>query len=152
MLAFEGEPPRLRAGYAARLPFRYEAGPLGIAVGGALFLQIPPNWGWSEPQTDEPRRAGLCVVSTDAAGVELRARVVDQGLLAVAIRGRALAAGERIELVYGAGPAGALVDRFAERRAPIQFAVDGDGDGTRGFLPDPPTRRRRRRARRRSSR
>lgn len=78
-------------------------------------------------------------MSTDAPGVELRARVVDQGLLAVAIGGRALLAGERIELVYGAGPEGARVDRYAERRAPIQFAVDGDGDGTRGFLPDPPT-------------
>lgn len=87
---------------------------------------------------EDPAAAGFTEIATSAAGVELAARAADRGLLEIAIGGRALAAGERVDVVYGAGAAGALVDRFAERAAPIHFAVDGDGDGVRSFLAEPP--------------
>jgi hypothetical protein len=40
--------------------------------------------------------------------------------------------------VYGAGPARAQTDRYAERGSRFWIAVDGDGDGVRAFLPDSP--------------
>ena len=52
--------------------------------------------------------------------------------------GRPLVAGDRIEIVYGAGPARAQTDRYAERGSRFWVAVDGDGDGVRAFLPDSP--------------
>ena len=52
--------------------------------------------------------------------------------------GRPLAAGDRLEIVYGAGPARAQTDRYAERGSRFWIAVDGDGDGARAFLADSP--------------
>jgi len=137
-LAFEGAAPALRAGEPASFPFVYEAGPLGIATGGVLFLQVPSYWGWSQPQAEDPDAPGYTEVSTDAAGVTLAPEVMGRDLLGVRIDGRALRSGERVRLHYGAGPLGALPDRFAERRAKIFFAVDGDGDGSRSFLAELP--------------
>jgi hypothetical protein len=137
-LAWEGAPPVLRAGEPASFPIVYEAGPLGIQPGGVLFLQIAPQWGWSAPQPDAPEAPGYTTVATDAAGVALAPAVRGENLLAVEIGGRALREGERVRLTYGAGPAGATVDRFAERRARLFLAVDADGDGVRAFLSDPP--------------
>ncbi|HWP64593.1 MAG TPA: CehA/McbA family metallohydrolase [Candidatus Limnocylindria bacterium] len=121
-----------------RWTFEYTAGPLGIAVGGMLFFQPPPFWSWSPPQTDEPERPGFTTVETAAPGVTLDTRAVTEGLLAATVGGRGLAAGETVTLVYGAGPAGALADRYAERGSPFWFAVDGDGDGVRKLVADPP--------------
>ena len=45
---------------------------------------------------------------------------------------------ERLTFLYGAGPAGARVDRFAERGERFWIAVDGDGDGVRALLSDTP--------------
>jgi hypothetical protein len=131
-------PERVVAGGSASFAFVFEAGPQGIAEGGALFLQVPPFWGWSTPQASEPAAAGFTDVETDAEGVTLRAVTLDQGLLAVEIAGRALRAGERVRLRYGSGAAGARVDLFAERGVRFFFAVDGDGDGVRAFLADAP--------------
>lgn len=116
----------------------YEAGPAGVAAGGAVYLQVSPFWGWSTPQTESPTAAGYTEVTTAAEGVILEPRTLDQQLLAVTVRGRALAAGERLRIDYGAGPAGAVADRFAEAASRFWIAVDGDGDGVRGLIAESP--------------
>lgn len=138
LLAEESGPDPAEAGGEGRWVLEYTAGPLGIAVGGALYFQVSPFWGWSTPQVDVPEAPGFTVVSSEAEGVELRPVTVDRQLLAVEIAGRALAEGERLRIDYGAGGPGATADRYAERRSPFWFAVDGDGDGVRRLLPDPP--------------
>jgi hypothetical protein len=133
----EGEA-RAVAGRPGRWRLVYEAGPLGVAVGGAVFFQVPPFWGWSTPQVREPDGPGYTEVSIDADGASIAPATIDQGLLAITIGGRALREGERIRLVYGAGASGALADRYAERDSPFWFAVDGDGDGVRAMVKNPP--------------
>ncbi len=129
----------VRAGEAARFRIVYEAGPLGIAVGGALYLQSSPFWGWSPPQLAAPDALGFTTVETEAEGVALRPFVHGGGLLEIGIAGRVLAAGERVVVDYGAGEAGALADGFAEREETLFLAVDGDGDGARQLIEAPPT-------------
>ena len=126
------------AGGFGRYPIVYEAGPLGVAVGGWVMLQVSPYWGWSDPQPIEPAAPGYTEVSTDADGVVLTPAPLGEALLGVEISGRALAAGERIRFDYGAGDVGARADRFAERDSRFFVAVDGDGDGVREFVADPP--------------
>ncbi len=128
---------RARAGEPGRFRIGFETGPEGIAVGGRIFFQVSPFWGWSTPQVEVREAAGFTTVETEAAGVELVPTTVDRQLLAVDVAGRALAPGERIEFTYGAGPSGAMADRFAEAGSPIFLAVDGDGDGLHGFLAEP---------------
>ena len=99
---------------------------------------MSPFWGWSTPQTERPRALGYTTVETDAVGVELSAETLDQQLLAIGVGGRALAAGEEVEITYGAGPAGALADRYAERESRFWVAVDGDGDGVRELIAESP--------------
>ncbi len=127
------------AGRPGRWAFLYEAGPLGIAEGGALFFQAPPFWGWSTPQVQSETYEGFTRVTTDAAGVELRPQTIDTGLLRIAVSARPLAAGERVRIVYGAGARKALADRYAERDSRFWFAVDGDGDGVRALLSEAPS-------------
>jgi len=129
----------LRAGDYARIEIIYEAGPLGIDSGGELHFQVSSFWQWDPPQNIEPDAPGYTEVRTDATGVELALEWYGTELLAITIGGRRLEAGERIEIVYGAGPVGAKVDLFAERGARLWFSVDGDGDGVRKFIDDPPT-------------
>jgi hypothetical protein len=126
------------AGRAGRWTIVYAAGPLGVAEGGLIFLQVPPFWGWSEPQTDYPSFPGLVRASTEAEGVDLAIEIPDRQLVALRVTGRALREGERVEIVYGAGDAGAIADRFAERDSPFWISVDGDGDGVRKILEDSP--------------
>jgi hypothetical protein len=135
----EKGPRRVVAGGTGTWTLVYEAGPDGIAVGGRLFLQVSPFWGWSTPQVQREEEAGYTRVSTDAPGVTLEPETLDQQLLGIRVAGRALAAGERVRIEYGAGPRGAHADRFAERGSRFWFAVDGDGDGVRGLMPDSPT-------------
>jgi hypothetical protein len=116
----------------------YEAGPEGVAVGGAVYLMSSPFWGWSTPQARDPELHGYTEVTTQAAGVELETRNPDAQLLEIRIGGRALAPGERLQMVYGAGEVGAGPDRYAERGERFWIAVDGDGDGVRGILADSP--------------
>ncbi|MBW2396545.1 MAG: CehA/McbA family metallohydrolase [Deltaproteobacteria bacterium] len=127
-----GEAPTLAAGESAKFPIVFTAGRHGIQEGGLLFLMVPPFWGWSGIALP-----GFTEVETSVPGLQLEPRVLDRQLLAVALRGRGLEAGEQVRLVYGAGAAGARVDRFAERDAPFQLAVDGDGDGVRRLLAEP---------------
>jgi len=129
---------RVAAGETGRWTILYEAGELGIAEGGWLFFQVPPHWGWSDPQPLSAEAPGYTEVTTGAEGVELEPATLDTGLLGIRIAGRALAAGERVRIVYGAGPLGARADRFAERRSRFWIGVDGDGDGIRGLLAEQP--------------
>jgi hypothetical protein len=103
-----------------------------------LFLQVSPFWGWSTPQVEREDRAGYTSVTTDGPGVSLAPSTVDQQLLGIRVEGRALVAGRRVRIEYGAGPQAARADRFAERGSRFWVAVDGDGDGVRGLLPDSP--------------
>ena len=133
-------PGPVRIGEMHRFRFEYEAGPLGIAEGGALFLQVSPFFGWSKIQLAASDLAGFTTFSTNAEGVRLEVGKIDNAyLLPIVVRGRALRAGERIEVVYGAGERKAQVDRFAERGERFWFHVDGDGDGVRGVVVDSPS-------------
>lgn len=125
-------------GTAHRFEIVYEAGPLGIGEGGVVFLQPSPFWGWGPPQIEMEEAPGYTEVSTEASGVELGV-TNPGGLLAVEIRGRSLEQGERLRFVYGAGPRGVRVDRYAESAARIWVAVDGDGDGVRSLLDEVPS-------------
>ena len=130
--------PRVPAASPARLPVVFETGPLGVAEGGAVFLQPSPFWDWDPPQTRYPDAPGYTTVSTDAEGVELEADDATNAFLAVTIRGRALRPGEQLRFVYGDGEVGARVDRFAEERSPLYVSVDGDGDGVRATVRNGP--------------
>ncbi|MGB5177056.1 MAG: CehA/McbA family metallohydrolase, partial [Thermoanaerobaculia bacterium] len=125
------------AGSPGQWTLLYEAGPLGIAEGGWLFVQAPPFWGWSAPQVLNQEGVGFSLVSTAAEGVVLDAQTVDQGLLGIEIQGRPLEEGERVQVVYGAGDLGAVADRFAESESAFFVAVDGNGDGVRKLVPGP---------------
>ena len=128
----------LMARQGGRFRLVYEAGPLGIAEGGMVFLQVSPFWGWSTPQVDHPSAPGFTEVTTEAKGVVLEAQTLDQQLLGIRITGREMRPGERLRLVYGAGPALARVDDYAEQDSRFWMAVDGDGDGVRQILKDSP--------------
>lgn len=133
-------------GEPGRWTIRFEAGPLGVAEGGVVYLQVSPYWGWSWPVPDDGRlpveamagRLGLTTVTTDAEGVIPLARAVEQQLMAIVISGRELRPGEGLTITYGAGSAGARPDRFAEAESPFWIAVDGDGDGLRGLIAEAP--------------
>ena len=129
----------VRAGSRARVRIRYEAGPEGIAEGGILFLQTSPFWEWQPAQTRGREYDGYSTAKSLADGVELEAETYGQGLVGFTIRGRPLAEGERVEIVYGAGPTGARVDRYAERESPIWLHVDADGDGVRSVVAESPS-------------
>ncbi len=135
----DGGPPFATVGAPDRFVLVYEVGPLGIATGGAIHLQVSPFWDWSTPQVEWEEGPGFTTVEADAPDVELEAGTLDQQLLGIEVTGRALRPGELVRIVYGAGPAGAIADRYAERASRFWFAVDGDGDGTRLFLADSPT-------------
>ena len=126
------------AGQPARFRLVFEVGPLGIAKDGAIYLQVSPFWGWSTPQTRDSEAAGYTTFETSASDIELKPRTVAPQLLQLQVTGRPLVAGDRVTLVYGAGPARAVADRFAERGSRFWFAVDGDGDGVRQVLEDSP--------------
>jgi hypothetical protein len=125
------------AGGIGRWTLVFEAGPEGIAPGGFVRLTAPAFWDWSPAQASWPEGPGFTTAECAAPGVELEARASPQGL-AFHVRGRALAAGERMRIVYGAGEAGARADRYAERESRLWIGVDGDGDGNARLLVDSP--------------
>jgi Protein of unknown function (DUF3604) len=138
LLLPDGDDGSVTAGASRAWTLRYEAGPLGVADGGTVFFQPPPFWGWSTPQVEARDAPGFTTVE-GPANLELDVFTADQWLLAIGIQGRALQAGETLTLVYGAGPAGARADRFRDAESLLRFAVDGDGDGVREIVPDPPS-------------
>jgi hypothetical protein len=131
-------PASVTAGTPGTWTILYEAGPLGIAEGGMIFLQISPFWGWTTPQAVDEQVPGYTTVTTDAPGVELHPSTLGQQLLGIQVAGRALRSGERIRVVYGVGPLGARADEYAERGSRFWISVDGDGNGTRKTLADSP--------------
>lgn len=137
-------PTEIMARDRGRWTLEFTAGPHGIQAGGRVFLMVSPFWGWSLPQTRSGELPGFTTVKPAApleAGdaLELAAESLGNQLLAVEIRGRNLAPGEALTFVYGAGPALAIADSYAERESHFWFAVDADGDGVRAVLPDCPT-------------
>jgi hypothetical protein len=137
----EGEKPRASAGRPGSWVLIYEAGPLGVAEGGAIGLQVSPFWGWSSPQVRNEQGPGFTTVTAldEEDGLQLKADTWGDRLLGIEVRGRALRPKERVRIHYGAGPAGALADRYAEEASRLWITVDGDGDGVRGLLEDSPT-------------
>ena len=132
------EPEHPRVSSRGRFRIGFEVRPQGVATGGGVYLQVSPFWEWSTPQTSDPQGDGYTEVRCDAPDVELEPQTLGPQLLGILNRGRALAPGERIEIDYGAGPAGAATDRFAERSSRFWVAVDGDGDGFRKLVADSP--------------
>jgi len=126
------------AGSRQRIEIVFEAGPLGVAEGGAVFLQPSPFWEWDTPQVAFPEAPGFTEVRDAPGGVELELDDRSEGMLIAWVRGRALRPGETLRFVYGAGRLGTRIDSFAEDQTPIYFAVDGDGDGVRGFIDHSP--------------
>ena len=135
----EGQAPHAVSSTPDRFTLVYEAGPQGVATGGRVYLQVSPFWQWSTPQVLDPDARGYTEVRASDPEIRLEPETLDQQLLGIRVAGRPLVAGDRITIVYGAGLAGAMPDRYAERDSPFWFAVDGDGDGTRKLLEDPPT-------------
>ena len=128
-----------QAGHSGHWSITYEAGPDGVALGGFVRLTVPYFWwNWSPAQTSASEAPGYTVAECSAQGVELEARESLQGIEFL-VRGRALVSGERMKFVYGAGPALALADRYAERESRFWIAVDGDGDGQARVLADSPS-------------
>jgi hypothetical protein len=127
-----GGAPSTVASATGRWTIVYEAGPLGVAEGGAVRFIVSPFWYWSPAQTVEPGLPGYTTVETDAEGVELEVSV--PSYVDIKIAGRALEPGERIRIVYGAGEAGATADRFAEADSRFWVGVDGDGDGVHKLI------------------
>ncbi len=138
ILKVVGKPGPLRVLDHARFEVIYEAGPLGIDVGGEVYFQVSPFWSWDLPQDRNPRARGYTTASTSAEGVVLEPVWVGNEILAIGIAGRRLEAGERIEIVYGAGPMGARIDRFSEREEHLFLSVDGNADGIRQFVAESP--------------
>lgn len=128
-----GETPRVEAGSRHRFEVEFEVGVHGIEEGGLLFLMPEAFWDWSEAQTWDPNAPGY----TTAIGPDADVRLVPEpGGAVFRVEGRALLAGERLHFVFGAGPSGAQVDRYAERGAEIMVGVDADGDGFRRWIPE----------------
>ncbi len=132
------DPEKPQASMPGRFEIGFEVGPHGIAEGGSIFLQVSPFWGWSTPQTAASELPGYTEVTSEAEGVTFEAETLDQQLLGIRVRGRALEPGEELRIVYGAGLMGATTDRFAEKFSRFWIAVDGDGDGVREELVDSP--------------
>jgi len=131
-------PASATVGVPGRWTIIYEAGALGIAIGGMIFLQGSPFWDWSPPQVVRSEAPGFVEVTTDADGVDLERRQLGDDLVGIEVRGRSLVAGERVRIVYGAGRAGAMPDRYAEHDSRFWIAVDGNGDGVRKVVAESP--------------
>ena len=133
----DGASPHAVAGRPGTWTIVYEAGPRGVAEGGYVRLTVSGFWGWSVPQVRAPQAPGYTTVETTAEGVVLETAARDW--LDIVVTGRPLAEGEQVRIVYGAGPAGAMADRFAETGSRFWIGVDGDGDGISGLLVDSPS-------------
>jgi hypothetical protein len=125
-------PSSIQAGEAGSWTVRFEAGPLGVAAGGRIFLQSSPFWGWSPAQTVALDGEGYTTAGPLPEGVTLTPRTQGEGLVSFEVQGRALGPGEELLLTYGG-----RADRFAESESALWLAVDGDGDGVRKTLPKP---------------
>lgn len=114
---------------------RYVAGGAGIQIGGGVVVQVPPYWGWSEPQTDDARGPGFVTAATSRRGARLALSASPLSYVVVTVLEKALAPGDTLTLVYGDTGEGerieasAQADLYAERSQEFVVKVDGDGDG-----------------------
>lgn len=92
-------------------------------------------WDWSPAQHLDREAPGYTTAELLRGDATL---VPDTQGTAFLVEDGALREGDRIRFTYGAGPAGARVDRYAERDARILLAVDADGDGYRRFVDESP--------------
>ena len=123
------------AGHRGRWVFEYTVGVNGIQQGGSVGFQVSPFWGWSDPQVQDPEFVGFTETSCSNADVELLASATfGQGLLKLTVTEGMLQSDDTITITYGAGPAQATADRYAEGREFFYFWVDGDGDGRRKLI------------------
>ena len=112
----------------------FTVGEAGIAPGGFVMLQISPWWGWAEPQTTHPGRAGYVEVAPSFTDPPLEVEVFPLNRVMVFSRARSIPAGAEITFLYRE----ARVDRFAEAEELFQIFTDGDGDGHSACIADPP--------------
>ena len=112
---------------------RYTTGPLGVAVGGKLYFQVDPWWGWSDPQVEHSAAAGFTVVETSSAQARLHAEALGNQSLLLTVQGGNLAPDETVTIRYGEGNT-AVADRYAEQAEVFFLWVDGDGDGSRKLV------------------
>jgi hypothetical protein len=126
-------------GEPARFTLVYEVGPEGVAQAGSVAFEVSPFVkGWSFPQDERPDARGYTVVTTSADDIELEVATVPPRGMRYTVTGRALVAGDRLRIQYGAGPGLARAGQFAEKLARFWVAVDGDGDGSSRVLADSP--------------
>ena len=92
------------AGSRGRWRIEFEAGPLGVAEGGAVYLQVSPFWGWSTPQIEDPRASGFTRVACDARASSCSRARSTTSCWRRSSRGARLTEGERVSFDYGAGP------------------------------------------------
>jgi hypothetical protein len=137
--ASDGSGLSARVGTPGRFTIFYEAGVYGIAKSGALYVQVPYNWGWTEPQLVDPDAPGFTTVVTTVRGLRFEVEVVDDWMIRVHFPDRPLLSKERIRIDYGVGAAQAAVDDFAEHESRFFVAVDGDGDGWREWISSSPS-------------
>jgi hypothetical protein len=133
-----GERAEVVARRGGRWTLRYIAGPHGIADGGFVRLTVPRFWDWTPAQTQDEQYPGYATATTDAAGVTLTPRDAPSFWVDFVVSGRALVEGEALEIVYGAGPAGARADKYAETGSRFWISVDGDGDGIAAQIAESP--------------
>lgn len=127
-----------RAGQSGRWTIIYEVGPEGIEPGGFVRLTVPGFWDWTPAQTSNPRAPGYTTASMEAEDANLSPFDNPGSWVDFRVEGGKLNAGERLTIVYGAGPRGARADRYAESASRFWISVDGDGDGIARLLPDSP--------------
>jgi len=134
-----GGPKEIPISTPGQWEFEYAAGPRGIKKGGGIYFQVPAFWEWSTPQVLYPHAPGYTRVTTNAQGLVLKPETIDMYLLYIEIQDRDMKPGEKVSIVYGAGPMGALSDCFAERKSVFWFAVDGNADRVRRLLDSCPS-------------
>jgi Protein of unknown function (DUF3604) len=122
--------PKLPAASSHRFELVYEVGEHGIDEDGQLFFEPEPFWDWSPSQTYLEEAPGFTTAVPRGEGVSLEP---DGSIAAFQVKGRALEPGEKIDVVYGAGPTGSRVDRYAQRDAEILAGVDANNDGFRAW-------------------
>jgi hypothetical protein len=112
----------------------FTVGESGIVAGGFVMLQVPPWWGWSQPQITYPDAPGYTMVETSFTDPSLQIYTLPLKRVVVFSRNRSFSPGEKITFNYG----NARVDRFAETEELFQVFVDADGDGHSACIANPP--------------
>jgi hypothetical protein len=126
------------AGTTGRWTIGYEAGEHGIEVGGFVRLTVPRFWEWSAAQSSDPDAPGYTTLSTEAQGLEFETREAPGFFVDFLVHGRRMEPGEQVRITYGAGPAEAQADGFAEHDSRFWISVDADGDDNARVLADSP--------------